>query len=138
MSILHLNHENTMNTNPEIFPGAQGGLVKAWTQGVAFEDEARRQVQNVAGLPFIHKWVAIMPDVHAGKGATVGSVIPTKPRDHPRGGGCGYRLRHDGRAHHPQCRAIFPIPWVSSARASSGRAARPHRRRRTQRPRRLA
>jgi tRNA-splicing ligase RtcB len=77
MSILHLNHENTMNTNPEIFPGAQGGLVKAWTQGVAFEDEARRQVQNVAGLPFIHKWVAIMPDVHAGKGATVGSVIPT-------------------------------------------------------------
>jgi tRNA-splicing ligase RtcB len=29
-------------------------------------------------LPFIHKWIAAMPDVHYGIGATVGSVIPTK------------------------------------------------------------
>jgi len=29
-------------------------------------------------LPFLHKWVAVMPDVHQGKGATVGSVIPTR------------------------------------------------------------
>jgi tRNA-splicing ligase RtcB len=29
-------------------------------------------------MPFIHKWVAIMPDVHSGIGATVGSVIPTR------------------------------------------------------------
>src|SRR5688572_3970527 len=28
-------------------------------------------------MPFVHKWVAVMPDVHQGKGATVGSVIPT-------------------------------------------------------------
>ena len=28
-------------------------------------------------MPFIHKWVATMPDVHLGKGATIGSVIPT-------------------------------------------------------------
>jgi tRNA-splicing ligase RtcB len=35
-------------------------------------------VQNVARLPFIHKHVAIMPDVHWGLGATIGSVIPTK------------------------------------------------------------
>src|SRR5690606_11318170 len=32
----------------------------------------------VARLPFIHKHVAAMPDVHWGMGATVGSVIPTK------------------------------------------------------------
>jgi tRNA-splicing ligase RtcB len=32
----------------------------------------------VAQLPFIYKWVAAMPDVHYGIGATVGSVIPTK------------------------------------------------------------
>lgn len=32
---------------------------------------------NVATLPFIHKHVAVMPDVHWGMGATVGSVIPT-------------------------------------------------------------
>jgi tRNA-splicing ligase RtcB (3'-phosphate/5'-hydroxy nucleic acid ligase) len=33
---------------------------------------------NVAQLPFIYKWVAAMPDVHWGIGATVGSVIPTR------------------------------------------------------------
>jgi tRNA-splicing ligase RtcB len=52
--------------------------VKSWTRGVAFEASARKQVLNAAGMPFIHKWVAVMPDVHAGIGATVGSVIPTK------------------------------------------------------------
>jgi tRNA-splicing ligase RtcB len=70
-------YEEPMNNQPEIFQPSAGGLVKAWTRGVLFEEEARRQVENMASLPFIHKWVAIMPDVHAGKGATVGSVIPT-------------------------------------------------------------
>ncbi len=36
------------------------------------------QLRNVASLPFIHKHVAAMPDVHFGLGATIGSVIPTK------------------------------------------------------------
>ena len=55
-----------------------GGVpVKAWTRGVPFEAEARAQLQNVASLPFVHRWVAAMPDVHWGIGATVGSVIPT-------------------------------------------------------------
>lgn len=54
------------------------GLVKAWTDGVPFEEGAKRQVQNTAKMPFIHKWVAVMPDVHQGLGATIGSVIPTK------------------------------------------------------------
>jgi tRNA-splicing ligase RtcB len=52
--------------------------IKAWVQGVPFEDEARRQLTNVARLPFIHKWVVAMPDVHAGLGATVGSVIASR------------------------------------------------------------
>src|SRR6186713_841876 len=52
--------------------------VKAWVQGVPIEEAARRQVENVARLPFIHGHVAVMPDVHFGRGATVGSVIPTK------------------------------------------------------------
>lgn len=51
--------------------------IKCWTRGVPFEDEARKQLLNIASLPFIHGWVAVMPDVHLGKGATVGSVIPT-------------------------------------------------------------
>jgi tRNA-splicing ligase RtcB len=42
------------------------------------EDTALKQLENMAGLPFIHPHgLAIMPDVHAGKGATVGSVIAT-------------------------------------------------------------
>jgi tRNA-splicing ligase RtcB len=54
-----------------------GAPIKAWTRGVPIEDAARQQIENVARLPFIHKHVAIMPDVHWGRGATVGSVIPT-------------------------------------------------------------
>lgn len=53
------------------------GLVKMWTRGVPVEDSAREQLQNVARMPFVHKWVAAMPDVHWGMGATIGSVIPT-------------------------------------------------------------
>jgi tRNA-splicing ligase RtcB len=51
--------------------------VKTWTRGVPIEDQAKAQLKNVARLPFIHKWVAAMPDVHWGLGATIGSVIPT-------------------------------------------------------------
>ncbi|GLQ97823.1 RtcB family protein [Dyella mobilis] len=51
--------------------------IKAWTHGVPLEDAAREQLINIAKLPFIHRWVAVMPDVHLGKGATVGSVVPT-------------------------------------------------------------
>lgn len=53
-------------------------LIKAWNEGVPFEAEAVKQLMNVAGMPFIHKWVAAMPDAHWGMGATVGSVIATK------------------------------------------------------------
>ena len=55
-----------------------GALIKAWVKGVPLEDAARKQLINVSQLPFIYKWVAAMPDVHWGIGATVGSVIPTK------------------------------------------------------------
>ncbi len=56
---------------------ADGRPVKTWTQGVPFEEEAKQQLLNVATLPFVKPWVAAMPDVHVGKGATIGSVIPT-------------------------------------------------------------
>lgn len=52
--------------------------IKHWTKGVQLEDEARKQLQNLASLPFIHKHIAAMPDVHWGMGATIGSVIATK------------------------------------------------------------
>jgi tRNA-splicing ligase RtcB len=60
----------------EVFESA-GKPIKAWVKGVQLEEAAKRQLQNLASLPFIHKWVAAMPDVHVGKGATVGSVIAT-------------------------------------------------------------
>jgi len=50
--------------------------VKVWTRDV--EETALNQLQNVALLPIVHGHVAAMPDVHAGIGATVGSVIPTR------------------------------------------------------------
>jgi tRNA-splicing ligase RtcB len=57
----------------------EGGVpIKAWTVGVPFEDEARAQLERIARLPIIHRWVVAMPDVHLGKGATVGSVLATK------------------------------------------------------------
>jgi tRNA-splicing ligase RtcB len=45
---------------------------------VPIEAEAQKQLLNVAQLPFVFRWIAAMPDVHWGIGATVGSVIPTK------------------------------------------------------------
>ncbi|MCI2240236.1 RtcB family protein [Paenibacillus sp. TRM 82003] len=42
------------------------------------DDGTRRQALATASLPFIHPHVALMPDAHLGKGATVGSVIPTE------------------------------------------------------------
>src|SRR5215467_10136616 len=41
------------------------------------EDQTREQAVRTATLPFIRPYVALMPDAHLGKGATVGSVIPT-------------------------------------------------------------
>ncbi|KJV05358.1 RtcB family protein [Methylocucumis oryzae] len=51
--------------------------IKMWTRGVPVEDDAKKQLQNIAQLPFIYKHIAVMPDVHVGKGSTIGSVIPT-------------------------------------------------------------
>lgn len=50
--------------------------IKIWTDEV--EDSALQQLKNIARLPFIAgNGVACMPDVHAGIGATVGTVIAT-------------------------------------------------------------
>ncbi len=50
--------------------------VKVWTHDI--EAEAIQQLVNVSQLPIVHGHIAAMPDAHAGIGATVGSVIPTK------------------------------------------------------------
>jgi len=61
----------------EVFSTDDGAPIKAWTRGVPVEEEAKKQLFNISTLPFIYRWIAVMPDVHLGKGATVGSVIPT-------------------------------------------------------------
>lgn len=50
--------------------------VKVWTTDI--EEEAEKQLLNIARLPFVFKHIAVMPDVHAGKGSTIGSVVATK------------------------------------------------------------
>lgn len=51
--------------------------VLSWANHALGADETR-MAKNVASLPFVFKHVALMPDVHLGKGALVGSVIATK------------------------------------------------------------
>jgi tRNA-splicing ligase RtcB len=67
-----------MSENYNVIASENGVPVKAWTNGVQLEQQARQQLINAAQLPFVFKWIAAMPDVHWGVGATVGSVIPTK------------------------------------------------------------
>jgi tRNA-splicing ligase RtcB len=44
----------------------KGVPVKPWTRGVQLEDAAQKRLNNVASLPFAHKWVAALPDAHWG------------------------------------------------------------------------
>jgi len=73
---METNSNKTAKGSFEVMAGANVPI-KSWTRGVPFEDQAREQLRNIAALPFIHKWIAVMPDVHLGKGATIGSVVPT-------------------------------------------------------------
>jgi len=50
--------------------------IKVWLDSIEDIDElARDQAKNLSNLPFIHKWIALMPDVHAGMGMPIGGVI---------------------------------------------------------------
>ena len=61
-----------MNTYPVPLAGTENTLM--WADPVAVEESAQQQLRNVAALPWTHG-VRVMPDVHYGIGATVGSVI---------------------------------------------------------------
>ncbi len=65
-----------MTTAYEVISEAGKHPIKSWTRGVSFDDNSKQQLQNIARMPFIHKWIAVMPDVHVGKGATIGAIIP--------------------------------------------------------------
>ena len=74
--------------------------VKVWTDRI--EPEAIVQLKNTASLPVVHPHVAAMPDVHLGKGATVGAVVPTK------GAICPAAVGVDIGAGCPPARALHP------------------------------
>jgi len=67
-----------MKSQFEVLNSYAGAPIKMWTQGVPVEPEAKQQLLNTASMPFIFKHMAVMPDVHLGKGSTIGSVIPTR------------------------------------------------------------
>ena len=67
-------------------------------------------------MPFIHPHLALMPDAHLGKGATVAVGHPDPRRDHPGRGRRRHRLRHD--------RGRDPAHAPTSCRPTGGRCAR--------------
>src|SRR6187551_2423699 len=50
---------------------------KLYNWASILEDNTRQQAERASTMPFIFPHLALMPDAHLGKGATVGSVIPT-------------------------------------------------------------
>ncbi len=68
--------ETNLSTH-EVMENPNGAPLKAWTRGVPVDERAWEQLRRTACLPIVHGWVAAMPDVHVGIGATVGSVVPT-------------------------------------------------------------
>lgn len=53
--------------------------IKAWLSGIdRIELSCIEQAYNLSNLPFLHKWVCLMPDTHTGKGMPIGGVIATK------------------------------------------------------------
>lgn len=66
-----------LSKNYEVIKTQESKPIKAWIKGVPLEAQAKAQLINTAKMPFIYKHIAVMPDVHLGKGSTVGSVIPT-------------------------------------------------------------
>ncbi|AXK38855.1 RtcB family protein [Crenobacter cavernae] len=66
-----------MKTDYQVLEVEGGRPIKLWTEGVPVDAAARQQLMNTAKMPFIFGHLAVMPDVHLGKGSTIGSVIPT-------------------------------------------------------------
>lgn len=66
--------------------------IRMWADPTTVEEAAMQQLRNVTTLPWV-RGLAVMPDVHYGKGATVGSVIAMKGAICPAAvgvdGGCG-------------------------------------------------
>lgn len=101
------------------------------------DDATRSQLERVAALPIVHDHVAAMPDAHLGKGATVGSVIPTREAIIPAAVGvdigCGMtaarldldaaRLPDNRRMLRQAVEAVVPVGRASHKRSAAPVAA---------------
>ena len=86
---------------------AQYGVpVKIFTNDI--DRESIEQLKKMAQLQFVYSHIAVMPDVHVGKGATVGSVIPTKHAIIPAAVGVdiGCGMLSDSISKHHSCQII--------------------------------
>lgn len=53
--------------------------IKTWLSGIdKLEETCLTQAYNLSNLPFVHKWVCLMPDTHTGMGMPIGGVIAAK------------------------------------------------------------
>lgn len=72
-----------------------------WNEGVEVDPLAMEQLRNLANHPFLHRHVAVMPDAHAGMGATIGSVFCADAAVIPSAVGvdigCGMLLQETGK-----------------------------------------
>jgi len=91
--------------NYNVFAPATGVPIKAWTKGVPLEEQARKQLLNVAQLPFIFKWVAPCRTFTGASEQRLAASFPRKEQSSlpPL---CGHWLRHDGRTDGFETRAI--------------------------------
>ncbi len=79
MSVIEQIEKQSANERAyNIIQDTKGVPIKMWTKGVPVDEKSKDQLLKTAQMPFIYKWMAVMPDVHVGIGATIGSVIPTK------------------------------------------------------------
>ena len=67
--------------------------IRMWIDPDQVEEQAMRQLHNVTRVPWVHG-LAVMPDVHYGKGATVGSVIAMRDAVSPAAVGVKWTYRY--------------------------------------------
>jgi tRNA-splicing ligase RtcB len=119
-----------------------GDRALAWLPPHDIEDSARRQILNLAGLPIVFRHVAVMPDCHLGKGATVGTVLPTQRAVIPAAVGvdigCGMIAVRTTLAASDLPDGLEPLRRAIEAAVPAGRAATTSSSRAPPRPRRCA
>ncbi|MGW5238183.1 RtcB family protein [Monashia sp. NPDC004114] len=112
-----------MTTFPVALPGAQASTLM-WAEPSSVEPAALDQLRNISRLPWVHG-LRVMPDVHFGKGATVGSVIAMRDAVSPAAVGvdigCGMTgvrtsltvedLPDDLAALRSDVEAVLPVGW---------------------------